>query len=126
MAMKDVAGSPGTWGGLALRVSQCVCTAASLVAITTAQGNDSFSAFIFLGISMELQLLWSFCLACLDIHSLRTNMDLRDPALIGALVVKDWIMGINSLAAACASAGLTILLDRDAQVCRALPHLSCG
>jgi hypothetical protein len=43
--MKDIVGSPGTMGGLGLRVSQFVCAAASLAAMGSAYGFSNYSAF---------------------------------------------------------------------------------
>ncbi|TVU10969.1 hypothetical protein EJB05_44526, partial [Eragrostis curvula] len=136
--MKDVVGSPGTWSGLALRVSQCVAAGASMAAMATAYGFSNYTAFCYLIASMGLQLLWSFGLACLDIYSLKTKRDLHNPVLVSLFVVGDWIIGlatpkdakvvtaILSFAAASASAGVTILFERDVHFCRMYPQLSCG
>ena len=43
--MKLVLGSPGTWSGMALRVSQCVFAAASVCAMVTAFGFGNYTAF---------------------------------------------------------------------------------
>ncbi|KAL6594314.1 hypothetical protein ACP70R_045397 [Stipagrostis hirtigluma subsp. patula] len=124
--MKDVVGSPGTWSGLALRVSQCVSAGASVAAMATAYGFSNYTAFCYLIASMGLQLLWSFGLACLDIYSLKTKRDLHNPVLVSLFVVGDWVTAILSFAAASASAGVTILFERDVHFCRMYPQLSCG
>ncbi|XP_066394022.1 CASP-like protein 5B3 isoform X2 [Miscanthus floridulus] len=115
--MKDVVGSPGTWSGMALRLSQCVSAGASMGAMATAYGFSNYTAFCYLIASMALQLLWSFGLACLDIYSLKTKRDLHNPVLVTAIL---------SFAAASASAGVTILFERDVHFCRMYPQLSCG
>jgi hypothetical protein len=43
--MKDVVGSPGTWSGMALRLSQCVSAGASMGAMATAYGFSNYTAF---------------------------------------------------------------------------------
>jgi hypothetical protein len=43
--MKDVVGSPGTWSGLGLRVSQCMSAGASMAAMATAYGFSNYTAF---------------------------------------------------------------------------------
>ncbi|BAF24586.1 cASP-like protein 5B3 [Oryza sativa Japonica Group] len=124
--MKDVVGSPGTWSGMSLRVSQCVFAGASVVAMASAYGFSNYTAFCYLIASMGLQLLWSFGLACLDIYSLQTKRDLHNPVLVSLFVVGDWVTAILSFAAASASAGVTILFERDVHFCRMYPQLSCG
>nr|TKW32300.1 hypothetical protein SEVIR_2G159400v2 [Setaria viridis] len=124
--MKDVLGSPGTWSGMALRLSQCVSAGGSMAAMATAYGFSNYTAFCYLIASMGLQLLWSFGLACLDIYSLKTKRDLHNPVLVSLFVVGDWVTAILSFAAASASAGVTILFERDVHFCRMYPQLSCG
>ncbi|TVU10949.1 hypothetical protein EJB05_44505 [Eragrostis curvula] len=124
--MKDLVGSPGTWSSLVLRVSQCLCAAATLVAMDTARGY-SYSAYSLLFITMLFQLLWSFLLACLDIYLLRTNLDLRhDHVTVSMFLCIDTVFALLAWTSASASAGVTILLDRDVHFCEAFPHLSCG
>ncbi|CAL4962254.1 unnamed protein product [Urochloa decumbens] len=116
--MKDIAGSPGTWSGLALRASQFVCAAGSLVAMGSAFGFTNYSAFCFMALSMCLQLIWSFILACIDIHSLKTNWDLHNTRHVWKYIIGDWVVAIASMAATSSSAGVAILLVRDTQFCR--------
>ncbi|TVU10959.1 hypothetical protein EJB05_44516 [Eragrostis curvula] len=124
--MKELVGIPGTWSSLALRVSQCVCAAATLVTMAIARG-DAYTAYSFLIAAMQLQLFWSFIFACIDIHSLRTNLDLRhDHVAVFRFLCIDTVLSLLTWASASASAGVTILLDRDVHFCEAFPHLSCG
>ncbi|RCV11008.1 hypothetical protein SETIT_2G153700v2 [Setaria italica] len=124
--MKEVVGRPGTRAGLVLRVSQCLCAVFSIAAMVTANGSGYYTAYVYLIASMGLQLLWSFGLACLDIYSLKTKRDLHNPVLVSLFVVGDWVTAILSFAAASASAGVTILFERDVHFCRMYPQLSCG
>ncbi|KAJ0027206.1 hypothetical protein Pint_35346 [Pistacia integerrima] len=138
--MKELIGSPGTLSGLVLRLGQCGFAAASIGVMASAAGFSSYTAFCYLIASMGLQMLWSFGLACLDIYALRRNRDLQNPVLVSLFVVGDWnssyfnttcnycpyVTAMLSLAAACSSAGVTVLYVRDLNFCRAQDHLLCG
>ncbi|XP_059628080.1 CASP-like protein 5B1 [Cornus florida] len=124
--MKDLFGSPGKVSGLVLRIGQCLFAAASIVVMATASGFSTITAFCYLIASMGLQFLWSFALACLDIHALRKRRGLQTHVLMSLFVVGDWVTSILSLAAACSSAGVMVLLVRDTNFCRDQPQLSCS
>ncbi|PAN11324.1 hypothetical protein PAHAL_2G168500 [Panicum hallii] len=124
--MKDIMGIPGTLGGLALRVSQFVCAAGSLAAMLSAYGFSNYSAFCYLVLQMTLQLIWSFILVCIDIHSLKINWDLRSTGNLWKYVIGDWILAIGSLAAASSATAVAILLAIDVEFCRVNPYLSCS
>ncbi|PWA89860.1 hypothetical protein CTI12_AA106450 [Artemisia annua] len=76
--------------------------------------------------TMGLQVLWSFGLACLDIHALRLNKDLHNHIFLSLLVVGDWVTAILSLAAASSSAGVMVVFIKDTNICRVQPTLSCN
>ncbi|KAJ4774403.1 CASP-like protein [Rhynchospora pubera] len=124
--MKDFLGSPGTWSGFALRIAQCGFAAASVAVMASANGFSNYTAFCYLIASMGLQLLWSLGLACLDIYALRTKRDLHNPVLVSLFVVGDWVTAILSFAAACSSAGVALLFEKDVHFCKTFPQLSCG
>ncbi|KAK6234255.1 hypothetical protein QUC31_006661 [Theobroma cacao] len=84
-----------------------------------------FYIISYLIASMGLQVLWSFGLACLDLHALRSKRNLQNPILVSLFVVGDWVTAILSLAAACSSAGVTVLYSRDLGYCRS-PHIPCS
>ncbi|WRX12518.1 Casparian strip membrane protein domain - like 3 [Theobroma cacao] len=84
-----------------------------------------FVGFSYLIASMGLQVLWSFGLACLDLHALRSKRNLQNPILVSLFVVGDWVTAILSLAAACSSAGVTVLYSRDLGYCTS-PHIPCS
>lgn len=45
---------------------------------------------------------WSFLLACLDLYSLKTKVDIQTPRLVKALVVGDWVrLILNTSAGSC-------------------------
>ncbi|KAL3523862.1 hypothetical protein ACH5RR_016696 [Cinchona calisaya] len=123
--MKDLFGSPGKVSGLVLRIGQCLFAAASLGVMASASGFSTATAFCYLIASMGLQLLWSFGLACLDVHALRLKRDLHNHIFVSLFVVGDWVTATLSLAAACSSAGVVVLLIRDTNVCRVDSKLNC-
>ncbi|CAI9273572.1 hypothetical protein Lser_V15G08765 [Lactuca serriola] len=123
--MKSLFGSPGKPSGLALRLCQCLFAAASLAVMSSASGFSTATSFCYLIAAMGLQVLWSFGLACLDIHALRLNKDLHNHILLSFLLVGDWVTVILSLAAASSSAGVMILFMKDTDICRLQPSLSC-
>ncbi|XWS07711.1 hypothetical protein CRYUN_Cryun41cG0013400 [Craigia yunnanensis] len=118
-------GSPGKLSGLLLRMGQCFFAAASIGVMVSAHGFFNSSAFCYLIASMGLQVLWSFGLACLDLHALRSKRNLQNPVLVSLFVVGDWVTAILSLAAACSSAGVTVLYSRDLGYCRS-PQIPCS
>ncbi|GMH23065.1 hypothetical protein Nepgr_024908 [Nepenthes gracilis] len=125
--MKEVVGGPGTKSGLMLRLGQCMFAAASIGVMVSASPFSNYTAFCYLIASMGLQVLWSFGLACLDVHALRIKRDLQNPILVSLFVVGDWVTATLSLAAACSSAGVVILYSRDLDFCTtAVPKLPCS
>ncbi|KAJ0732422.1 putative casparian strip membrane protein [Helianthus annuus] len=83
--------------------------------------------FSFLIAAMGLQVLWSFGLACLDIHALRLKKDLHNHIVLSLLVIGDWVTAILSLAAACSSAGVMVVYMKDTDICsRSQATLSCN
>ncbi|XP_020275487.1 CASP-like protein 5B3 isoform X2 [Asparagus officinalis] len=115
--MKVLVGSPGTVSGLALRLGQCLFAGASIGVMVSALGFSNYTAFCYLIASMGLQVLWSLGLACLDVYALRIKRDLHNPVLVTATL---------SLAAACSSAGVTVLFIRDVDFCRTYTQIACG
>eukprot|EP00268_Persea_americana_P057575 TRINITY_DN6903_c0_g3_i1.p1 TRINITY_DN6903_c0_g3~~TRINITY_DN6903_c0_g3_i1.p1 ORF type:complete len:154 (+),score=29.32 TRINITY_DN6903_c0_g3_i1:402-863(+) len=116
--MKNMVGSPGTMSGLILRMGQSLFAAGSIAFMVSAMGFSSYTAFCYLIASMGLQVLWSFGLACLDVYALKINRDLQNPVLVSLFVVGDWVTATLSLAAACSSAGVTVLFTRDTTFCK--------
>ncbi|XP_058077987.1 CASP-like protein 5B2 [Magnolia sinica] len=118
--MKDFPGTPGTFTGLFLRVLQFSFAAASIGSMATANRFANYTAFCYLIASMGLQVVWCLGLACLDAYALARKKILRNPILISLFVMGDWITATLSLAAACASAGIVVLYDRDLGYCNLL------
>ncbi|KAD7480121.1 hypothetical protein E3N88_03257 [Mikania micrantha] len=74
---------------------------------------------------MGLEVLWSFGLACLDIHALIFKKDLHNHIVLCLVVIGDWVSAILSLSAACSSAGVMIVFIKDTDICRTQPTLAC-
>ncbi|KAH7548152.1 hypothetical protein ACOSP7_032498 [Xanthoceras sorbifolium] len=126
--MKELFGSPGKVSGLMLRVGQCSLAAASVGFMLSAHNFYNSTAFCYLIASMGLQVLWSFGLACLDLHALRSKRNLQNPVLVSLFVVGDWVTAILSLAGASSAAGVTVLYARDLNMnyCKSPPDFSCS
>ncbi|XP_077217315.1 CASP-like protein 5B2 [Tasmannia lanceolata] len=124
--MKSLVGGPGTVTGLLLRTGQCLFAAASIGAMVSSSGFSNYSAFCYLIASMGLQVLWSLGLAGLDVYALRIKRDLQNPVLVSLFVVGDWVTATLSLAAACSSAGVSVLFARDTNYCRTILFLPCN
>ncbi|KAK1265598.1 hypothetical protein QJS04_geneDACA011356 [Acorus gramineus] len=124
--MKVLVGGPGTLSGLTLRLGQCLFAAASIWTMVTALGFTNYTAFCYLIASMGLQVLWSLGLACLDFHAWKFKRDLLNPILVSLFVVGDWVTATLSLAAACSSAGVTVLFSRDVRICSTAQYLQCS
>ncbi|CAK9151441.1 unnamed protein product [Ilex paraguariensis] len=124
--MKELIGSPGTKSGLILRIGQCLFAAASIGVMVSAVGFSNYTAFCYLIASMGLQVLWSCGLAFLDVYALRIKRDLQNPVLVSLFVVGDWVTATLSLAAACSSAGIAVLYERDLNFCSGSTPLPCS
>ncbi|KAF7011348.1 hypothetical protein CFC21_025668 [Triticum aestivum] len=124
--MKRIVGSPGTWSGMALRVSQCVFAAGSVFAMFSAYGFSNYSAYFYLNFASVLQFLWSLPLACLDIFSLRNQKDLHAPARLLLIVIVDWAVAVLMFSGVCAAACLTIFFMKDVNFCEGFSWLACN
>ncbi|KAK9289469.1 hypothetical protein L1049_007624 [Liquidambar formosana] len=115
--LKDIQGMPGTPGGLALRLSQFVFAFVSLCVMVSTSDFPSVTAFRYLVAAVSLQSLWSMLLAIVDIYALLVRRSLRNSRVIVLLTVGDGITSTLTFAAACASAGITVLIGNDLDKC---------
>ncbi|KAF7025825.1 hypothetical protein CFC21_037979 [Triticum aestivum] len=123
--MKRVAGSPGTWSGMALRLSQCVFAVASTFSMVSGFGYSNYSAFFYMNLALILQIMWSLGLACKDIFALRNKKDLHTQDNLFIIVMVDWVVAIFMFSGACSSASLTIFFMWDVHFCEAYTRLAC-
>lgn len=116
--MKDLQGMPGTPGGLALRLCQFLFAVAALCVMATTKDFPSVTAFCYLVAAAGLQSLWSLSLAIVDIYALLVRRSLQNYQIVSLFTIGDGITSTLTFAAACASAGITVLIDNDLGVCR--------
>ncbi|XP_044509859.1 CASP-like protein 5A1 [Mangifera indica] len=117
LRMKDVQGMPGTRGGLILRLCQFVFSVISFCVMASTSDFHEVSAFCYLVLAVGLQSLWSLSLAVLDIYAILVKRSLRNNIVIRLFTIGDGITSTLTFAAACASAGITVLIRNDLNRC---------
>lgn len=115
--MKDLQGMPGTFLGLSLRLCQFIFAAISLCVMATTTDFPSVTAFCYLVAAVSLQSLWSLLLAVVDIYALLVKRSLRNPCVVSFFTIGDGITSTLTFAAACASAGITVVIGNDLDKC---------
>ncbi|GLT76057.1 hypothetical protein SLA2020_477380 [Shorea laevis] len=115
--MKDLQGMPGTTGGLILRLSQFLFAVISIVVMATTSDFRTATAFCYLVLAAGLQSLWSLSLAFVDVYALLVKRSLRNHLVIRLFTIGDGITSTLTFAAACASAGITVLIGNDLNKC---------
>lgn len=115
--MKDFQGMPGTLGGLFLRMCQFAFAVISLSVMATTSDFPSVTAFSYLVAAVSLQCLWSLLLAIADIYALSVRRSLRNVGVISLFTIGDGVTSTLTFAAACASAGITVLISNDVDKC---------
>ncbi|KAK1266302.1 CASP-like protein [Acorus gramineus] len=130
--MKDTQGMPGTPGGLALRFFQFAFAAVSLSVMASTPDFQSVTAFwyrwtledmfwhlfsSYLVAAVGLQSLWSLSLAVVDIYALLVRRCLRNRQAVCLFTIGDGVTSTLTFAAACACAGITVLIGNDIGSC---------
>ncbi|KAL1817434.1 hypothetical protein DCAR_0521863 [Daucus carota subsp. sativus] len=115
--MKELQGMPGTSTSLALRSLQFSFAVVSLAVMATTSDFPSVTAFRYLVAAVSLQTLWSLSLGVVDIYALLVKRCLRNSRVIALFTMGDGITCTLTFAAACASAGITILIGNDIDSC---------
>ncbi|KAL6199919.1 hypothetical protein ACLB2K_029701 [Fragaria x ananassa] len=115
--MKDLPGMPGTPAGLTLRLSQFLFSAAALAVMASTSDFPSVTAFCYLVAATGLQTLWSFSLAIADVYALLVGRSLQSHKVVCLFTLGDGMTSTLTFAAACASAGITVLIDNDLDSC---------
>ncbi|EFJ26335.1 hypothetical protein SELMODRAFT_97617 [Selaginella moellendorffii] len=114
---KDLQGMPGTAGSLALRVLQFGFAAIALSVMASISDFQTVTAFCYLVVGTGLQSLWSLSMAALDGYALLLKRSIRRSSLVTLFAVGDWLCATLTLAAACSTAGITVLLAKDLDQC---------
>eukprot|EP00252_Welwitschia_mirabilis_P016126 TRINITY_DN35645_c0_g1_i1.p1 TRINITY_DN35645_c0_g1~~TRINITY_DN35645_c0_g1_i1.p1 ORF type:complete len:184 (+),score=28.70 TRINITY_DN35645_c0_g1_i1:204-755(+) len=117
LRMKDFQGMPGTVGGLVLRIGQLCFAIAAFAVMLSISDFSSVTAFCYLVAATVLQCLWSLSLAVIDGYALLVKRSLRNSLIVSLFVVGDGVTGLLTFAAACASAGITVLIGNDLGQC---------
>ncbi|XP_057954467.1 CASP-like protein 5A2 [Malania oleifera] len=115
--MKDIQGMPGTPVGLLLRICQFVFAAVALYIMTTTSDFTSVTSFRYLDAAAGLQSLWSLSVAIVDIYALLVMRSIQSSLVVSVLTIGDGITSTLTFAAACASAGITVLIGNDLGSC---------
>ncbi|KAK1396432.1 hypothetical protein POM88_006295 [Heracleum sosnowskyi] len=117
VSMKDIQGTPGTSTSLALRCLQFSFAVVSLAVMATTSDFPSVTAFRYLVAAVGLQTLWSLSLGVVDIYALSVKRCLRNSRVVTLFTMGDGITSTLTFAAACASAGITVLIGNDFDNC---------
>ncbi|KAB1219074.1 CASP-like protein 2 [Morella rubra] len=115
--MKDIPGMPGTPGSLALRFSQFAFALLALCVMATTSDFPTVTAFCYLVAAVSLQSLWSLALGILDVYAILVKRRFRNPRVVSLFAIGDGITSTLTFAAACASAGITVLIGNDLNDC---------
>ncbi|KAK6121387.1 hypothetical protein DH2020_023841 [Rehmannia glutinosa] len=116
--MKNVPGSLGTSGSLALRLGQAVFSSSSIFFMSLGVGFYSYTAFCFLVTIMGLVIPWSFTLAILDGCSILARFPIRQSGILKVIIIGDSVLSILTLAAVSSTASIVdLLLKADVSFC---------
>lgn len=115
--MKSVPGTPGTVGSLVLRMGQLGFAIAALAVMLNSPDFSNYTAFCYLVAAMGMQCLWSCAMGAFDSYALLLRRGSWNKCVMSLFAVGDWVSTTVSLAAACATAGVTVLFDRDLHWC---------
>lgn len=121
--MKDYQGMPGTLGGLALRLGQLGFAVLAFGIMVSTPDFSQVTAFCYLVAAAVLQCFWSLILAAVDIYALLVRRSLHNSLLVSVFALGDGVTSTLTFAAACATAGITVLIDNDLDQCS---HNHCG
>lgn len=119
LRMKDYQGMPGTLGALALRFGQVGFSVLAFTIMVSTTDFAQVTAFCYLVAATVLQCLWSLILAAVDMYALLVQRNLHNSSLISFFAVGDGVTSTLTFAAACATAGITVLIDNDLNQCDA-------
>ncbi|KAL2938354.1 CASP-like protein 5A2 [Bienertia sinuspersici] len=115
--VKDIPGMPGTPSSLVLRLLQSFFAIGACVVMSTTSDFPSVTAFRYLVAATGLQIIWSLLLAIIDIYGILVQRRFRNRRAVKLFAAGDGITSTLTFAAACASAGITVLIHNDLASC---------
>ncbi|KAH8951370.1 hypothetical protein BDL97_09G024300 [Sphagnum fallax] len=115
--MKDLPGSAGTLGGMGIRFGQFAFALTSFSVMITIPDFSSVTAFCFLVAAMVFQCMWSLSMGILDGYAILSGQCLHNSLFVSLFVVGDWVTSTITFSGACATAGITVLIDNDLNRC---------
>uniref|UniRef100_A0A5B7BBS9 CASP-like protein n=1 Tax=Davidia involucrata TaxID=16924 RepID=A0A5B7BBS9_DAVIN len=115
--MDELPGALGTTASLALRLGQAIFSIASLLLMCLDVEFYSYTAFCFLVTIMGLVIPWSLTLALVDAYSVFVKPPSRQPGIMSIIIIGDWVLSFQSLAAACSTASVTDFLIASGGYC---------
>lgn len=118
MRMTDLQGMPGTIGSLILRTCQFVFAVVSICVMGTTSDFPTVTAFSYLVAAVGLQIIWSLVLAIADLYAILVKRSFRNAVVVSLFAIGDGITSTLTFAAACASAGITVLISNDLDKCK--------
>ncbi|EPS74086.1 hypothetical protein M569_00670, partial [Genlisea aurea] len=115
--MKDFQGMPGTAGALVLRFFQFAFAAVSASVMATTSDFPSVTAFRYLVAAVGLQSVWSLVLGLADAYALLVKRSFKNAGVVSFFAIGDGVTSTLTFSAACASAGITVLIGNDLDKC---------
>ncbi|XP_015967904.1 CASP-like protein 5A1 [Arachis duranensis] len=116
-SLKDTQGMPGTLGGFILRSLQFAFALISLSVMASTSDFPTVTAFRYLVAAVSLQCLWSLSLAIADVYAILIKRGFRNSRVSSLFSIGDGITSTLTFSAACASAGITVLIGNDLNDC---------
>ncbi|KAF3668920.1 CASP-like protein 5A1 [Capsicum annuum] len=115
--MRDLQGMPGTIGSLILRLCQFGFAVVAMCVMVTTSDFPTVTAFSYLVAAVGLQIIWSLVLAIADVYAILVQRSFRNAAVVSLFTIGDGVTSTLTFAAACASAGITVLISNDLDKC---------
>ncbi|XP_060194182.1 CASP-like protein 5C3 [Lycium barbarum] len=106
--MDKLQGTMGTSGSLALRLGQAICSVGSLLFMcwNVSFFSYSYPPLCYLMTVMGFVTTWSLALAMNDAFLVLVKRPSRQPRLLSAVVLGDWVLSFLSLAVSCSTASV--------------------
>ncbi|KNA12711.1 hypothetical protein SOVF_123480 isoform A [Spinacia oleracea] len=115
--MGYIKGLPGTKLGLVLRASQIFFATVAVVVMSTTSDFSSVLVFCLLVAFSGLQIFWSLAMALTNIRAISLKRKFQNRPAVIIFFAGDMISSLLMFSGACASAGITVLVNADQQDC---------